>query len=110
MSNAERQERPEIEDFTSTEASSQACALADNCWGDTPVEAPEALKLLENSGTRFIGVAFVNMPSNKIIKDRSLFISVDTLVSTQLILESWDAASIDIDSITSVQRKSSNRS
>lgn len=109
--NAESQESPVIDEFTSTNASSPgAGALADQCWGNTPVEAPEALKWLENSGTRFIGVPFVNMPSNKIVKDRSIYFSVDTVVTTQLILESFDAAGIDIDSITSVQRKSSNNS
>ncbi|XP_022809299.1 MAP7 domain-containing protein 2-like [Stylophora pistillata] len=50
------------------------------------------------------------MPSKKIVKDRLIYFSVDTLVTTQLTLESFDAASIDIDSITSVQRKSSNKS
>ncbi|PFX25403.1 hypothetical protein AWC38_SpisGene9988 [Stylophora pistillata] len=50
--NAESQENPVIDEFTSTNASSPgAGALADQCWGDTPVEAPEALKWLENSGT-----------------------------------------------------------
>ena len=43
------------------------------------------------------------------MKNLSVFFSVDTVVTSQTILEAFDDAGIDIDGITSIQRRASNR-
>ncbi|PFX27726.1 Major facilitator superfamily domain-containing protein 12 [Stylophora pistillata] len=103
----ESQESQVIEQFTSTTDGPESVGT----WAtSSELDIPEALKLLENSGVRFTGVPFMGSGQTKIIKDRSVYFSVDTLVTTQAILGGIDAAGIDIDSIGTVQRKSSNKS
>lgn len=44
------------------------------------------------------------------MKNHSIYFSVDTVISSQEILEAFDKTGIDIDEITCIQRKASNKS
>lgn len=46
---------------------------------------------------------------SRLVKDRSVYFAVDTMVTSQTILEAFDAAGIDINEITTIQRKASNK-
>ncbi|PFX13784.1 Reticulocyte-binding protein 2-like a [Stylophora pistillata] len=74
------------------------------------VQIPDVLKNLESKGVKFTGVPFMNSPRASIVEDRSVYFSIDTIVTSQVILEAFDAAGIDIDTITCIQRKTSNKS
>ena len=109
--NMDSQESENISQFT-TDNSTANPGDGSQSWGaDVEIEIPEVLKNLENKGVKFQAVPFLNAPSqSRITKDRSIYFSVDTTVTSQIILEAFDAAEIDIDAITGIQRKASNRS
>lgn len=86
-----------------------ACgSWADEC-SDTGVPVPDALQRLIN-GLRFKSTAvWSQMARPMLVRSLSVYFSVDTVVRSQEILEAFDAANIDVDFITSIQRRSSNR-
>ena len=45
-----------------------------------------------------------------LVKNLSVYFSVDAIVTSENILEAFDSAGVDIDEITSIQRRTSNRS
>lgn len=76
-----------------------------------PVPLPDALSHLYRAGTRFKKALAWNVGGErpKLVKNLSVYFSVDTIVSSQEILEAFDKAGIDIDEITCIQRKASNK-
>ena len=74
------------------------------------VQIPDVLNNLESKGVKFTGVPFMNYPRASIVKDRSVYLSVDTIVTSQVILEAFNATGINIDTITCIKRKTSNKS
>lgn len=87
-----------------------ACgSWADEC-SDTGAPVPDTLQRLINNGLRFKSTAVWSRTARPmLVKSLSIYFSVDTVVTSQEILEAFDAASIDVDFITSIQRRSSNR-
>lgn len=86
-------------------------ALADD---DEICEVPRVLRQLENVGVRFNRTPdnhwkFGEEATAKIHKNQSVIFSVDTICTSQDIIFGFDAAGIDADYITSVQRRNSNR-
>ena len=76
---------------------------------DDVVQLPCALKQLVNNGLRFKSVSHWSETARPmLVKNLSVYFSVDTVVTSQAILEAFDSAGIEIDYITSIQRKSSN--
>jgi len=82
--------------------------------GDRPPELPDALHCLQKSGhhLQVVSCGSWNVSGNnvRIRKDLSVCFSVDTVISSQDIIVGFDKAGIDIDSITSIQRRASNNS
>jgi len=82
--------------------------------GDRPPELPDALQRLQRSGhhLQVISCGSWNVSGNSVTirKDLSVCFSVDTVISSQDIIVGFDKAGIDIDSITSIQRRASNNS
>lgn len=80
----------------------------------SPVLLPEALKHLYSNGLRFKKTPeFIwNRDSEqpRLVKNCSVYFSVDSVCSSQEILQAFDKAGIDIDEISSIQRKASNKS
>ena len=77
-----------------------------------PPELPTVMADLQHAGHHFQTVSCelwkVNGPKVRIKKDCSVCFSVDTVVTSQDIVVGFDKSGIDIDSITSIQRKASN--
>lgn len=77
-----------------------------------PPELPAVMADLQHAGHHFQTVSCelwkVNGPKVRIKKDCSVCFSVDTVVTSQNIVVGFDRLGIDIDSITSIQRKASN--
>lgn len=49
-------------------------------WSAMPeVQIPDVLNNLESKGVKFTGVPFMNYPRASIVKDRSVYFSVDTI-------------------------------
>lgn len=80
---------------------------------DEHVEVPEALSHLEGVGFRFMRVPDEHWKvadnNARVFKNCSVVFSVDTVCTSQDILYAFDKAGIDIDFITSVQRRNSSR-
>ena len=78
------------------------------------IEVPLALRYLEKNGVRFTPVskyAFLSTGiKSSINKSLSIYFTVDTVVTSHDIIFGFDSAGIDVDEITSIQRKGSNRS
>ena len=78
----------------------------------TPPELPTVMADLQHAGHHFQTVSCelwkVSGPKVRIKKDCSVCFSVDTVVTSQDIVVGFDKSGIDIDSITSIQRKASN--
>lgn len=113
MAGAEGTESPEITEFTTTAESVDE--KMEGSWADKSSEEgtplPDVLKHLINNGLRFKEAPFFSSSSTpKLVKNLSVYFSVDTIVTSQTILEAFDNAGIDIDFISSIQRKSSSRS
>ena len=75
---------------------------------ENAAEVPEALSFLESRGTIFKPVKDVN--NGAIRKNLSVYFAVDTVVSSNDIVYAFDAAGIDVDEISCIQRKASNNS
>lgn len=77
-----------------------------------PTELPTVMADLQHAGHHFQTMSCelwkVNGPKVRIKKDCSVCFSVDTVVTSQDIVVGFDKSGIDIDSITSIQRKASN--
>lgn len=77
-----------------------------------PPELPTVMADLQHAGHHFQTVSCelwkVNGPKMRIKKDCSVCFSVDTVVTSQDIVVGFDKSGIDIDSITSIQRKARN--
>ena len=77
-----------------------------------PPELPTVMADLQHAGYHFQTVSCelwrVSGPKIRIKKDCSVCFSVDTVVTSQDIVVAFDKAGIDIESITSIQRKASN--
>lgn len=78
------------------------------------VDVPDALTHLEGVGFRFMRIPDENwklMDNNaRVFKNCSVTFSVDTVCTSQDIIFGFDKAGIDIDEITSIQRRNSSRS
>ena len=78
----------------------------------TPPELPTVMADLQHAGHHFQTVSCelwkVSGPKVRIKKDCSVCFSVDTVVTSQDIVVGFVKSGIDIDSITSIQRKASN--
>ena len=114
----------EISEFTSTcetEMSKENESMVENVregvqgepWedlADTPF--PDVLSDVVKNGMEFSSVPFWcgQTTAPKLVKNLSVYFSVDSVVTSQQILEAFDTAGIDIDYITSIQWRASNRS
>lgn len=114
------QESIEISQFTSSAENDVSMEdSACGSWADESSNSPEnvipipdVLKHLINHGVRFKGVSQWNRnPSARPVlkKNLSVYFSVDTVVTSQAVLEAFDTAGIEIDFITSIQWRASNR-
>ena len=77
------------------------------------IEVPEVLAKLKKKGVEFREVHFWGLKedhSPKLVRNQSLYFSVDTIITSQLIIEAFDKAGIDVGEITCIQRQASNRS
>ena len=76
------------------------------------VEVPEVLQHLAKKGVKFDLVQFWGLQDNraKLVRNHSIYFSVDTIVTSQEILVTFDKAGVDVDEITCIQRKASNKS
>lgn len=74
------------------------------------VPIPDALSNLINHGTRFKCVSYWSQTTRpRLVKSLSVYFSVDTVVTSQAILEAFDTAGIEINFISSIQWRASNR-
>ena len=78
------------------------------------IPVPKELRHLESTGVRFDRTPhytwkFDSSERAKVNKNLSVIFSVDTVCTSQDILFAFDSAGIDIDYITSIQRRNSNR-
>ena len=113
----------EIEEFTSTNETvpkddamvndAVPDAVRGEAWAEESLDVPfpDVLTHLAKNGMRFSAVPFFcgDAARPKLVKNLSVYFSVDTVVTRQQILEAFDAARIDIDEITSIQWRASNR-
>ena len=80
--------------------------------GERPPELPDALLRLQKSGhhLQVVCCSAWNVRGNhvRVRKELSVCFSVDTVITSQDIIVGLDQASIDIDDITSIQRRASN--
>lgn len=105
--NMDSQESENISQFTTDNSTANPGDVVDA----SVVEGSQSWGADVEIEMKFQAVPFLNAPSqSRITKDRSIYFSVDTTVTSQIILEAFDAAEIDIDAITGIQRKASNRS
>ena len=78
------------------------------------IPVPKELQYVKNAGVRFSRVedSVWNLKNSnaKLFKNKSVYFSVDTICTSQDILLPFDRAGFDIDEITSIQRRNSNRS
>ena len=108
----------EVDKVTAEENLPDDSALIDDpSWGDIveqdEILVPEALRHLEASGITFKVLPKSDFNSGGtqpvIQKNFSVYFTFDTIVTSQDILFGFEKAGIDIDDITSLQRKTSNR-
>ena len=80
---------------------------------DVP-QVPVALAFLEKNGVEFTRVPrYVRADENSVTKfkkELSVTFTVDTVVTSQEIILGFDGAGVEVDDITSIQRRTSNRS
>ena len=83
-------------------------------WADDKpddFDMPDTLLHLIKNGTRFkFAKPWSETNRPRLVKNLSVYFTVDAVVTTENILEAFDNAGIDIDEITSIQRRTSNRS
>ena len=116
---ASQESSVEIGEFTTSgeTISETPMEAAHGSWTDeTPgspedsVPVPEALSHLINHGVRFKSVQHWSKTARPLLVEKlSVYFSVDTVVTSQAILEAFNSAGIEIDTITSIQWKASNR-
>lgn len=118
---ASNEESESISQFTSTGENTASADMVVNAdddvrgesWADTPLEIPypDVLSHLKKNGMSFTSAPFWsgNSEQPKLVKNLSVYFSVDSVVTSLQILEAFDAAGIDIDDITSIQWRASNR-
>lgn len=86
----------------------------DNEGITSPIVLPDVLSQLYNKGLRFKKVPAFDWNYDgeqpKLSKCCSVYFSVDSVCTSQDILEAFNKAGIEIDEICSIQRKNSNRS
>ena len=109
----------EIGEFTSSEENVTETPMDDSActWADeTPappeerVPVPDALSHLLKHGVRFKSVRHWSHTARPmLVKSLSVYFTVDTVVTSQAVLEAFDSAGIEIDSITSIQWRASKR-
>lgn len=77
---------------------------------DSGVPVPDVLSHLINHGVKFKTVSHWSKTARlMLVKSLSVYFSVDTVVTNQAVLEAFDSAGIDVDFITSIQWRVSNR-
>ena len=77
---------------------------------DDSVPVPDVLTNLVNHGVKFKSVSHWSKTARPmLVKSLSVYFSVDTVVTSQAVLEAFDNAGIDVDFITSIQWRASNR-
>lgn len=115
---ASQETNVEISEFTSTAENESQMDGACGSWADedpgSPVdsvpEVPDALKHLIGHGVCFKLVSQWSKTARPmLVKNLSVYFSVDTIVTSQAVLEALDAAGVEIDFITSIQWRASNR-
>ena len=77
------------------------------------MEVPDVLVNIKKKGVEFREVHFWGLKedhSPKLVRNQSLYFSVDTVITSQQIIEAFDKAGIDVGEITCIQRRASNRS
>ena len=111
---ASQESNVEISQFTTSGEKSNDTPMEEGAcgsWADeTPgspeerVEVPDALSHLINRGVRFKAVQHWSQTARPmLVKSLSVYFSVDTVITSQAIIEAFDAAGIEIDTITSIQ-------
>lgn len=115
----------EISQFSSTMASENIPGAIPNdekiSWADDLPEGaversvttvPEVLHNLVKKGVQFEKVHFWGLQDEKpkLVKNQSIYFSVDTIITSQDILVAFEKAGIDVSEITCIQRKASNKS
>ena len=87
-----------------------ARAWADDTSDFPSIPVPYVLANLIRHGTRFRAVSQWSSAAKPTLKKNlSVYFRVDTIVTSQAILEAFDAAGIEIDFISSIQWRASNR-
>ena len=81
-------------------------------WADeVESEMPDTLLHLIKNGVRFkFAKPWSDTARPHLVKSLSVYFSVDAVVSSENILQAFDEAGVDIDEITGIQRRTSNRS
>lgn len=114
---ADQEDSQEISQFTSSGENEKESPMegASGSWADessdpAEVPIPDILTNLMNHGTRFKNVSYWSETARpRLVKSLSVYFSVDTVVTSQAILEAFDEANIEIDYISSIQWRASNR-
>ena len=103
--------RIEKEKESRDEIGEGACFTWANDKPDPPsIPVPDVLANLINNGTRFKPVSHWSSTSRPMLrKTLSVYFHVDTVVTSQDIINAFDAAGIEIDFISSIQWRASNR-
>ena len=112
-----------ISQFTSTAESApddvareESSIWADDAYlSDTPAishPVPEAMRHLVKKGMAFQQVYFwgIHEEQPRLVRNQSIYFSVDTIVTSQTIIEAFDRAGIEVGEIVGIQRKASNNS
>ena len=108
----------EIGEFTSSRENKDSMKSATGTLADeTPrspddsgIPVPDVLAHLANHGVKFKSVSHWSKTARPmLVKSLSVYFSVDTVVTSQAVLEAFDNAGIDVDFITSIQWRASNR-
>ena len=108
----------EISEFTSSgEIEDTTAGASGTVMDETPrsgsgngVPVPDALAHLFNHGVKFKSVSHWSKTARPmLVKSLSVYFSVDTVVTSQVVLEAFDSAGVDVDFITSIQWRASNR-
>ncbi|XP_078362195.1 uncharacterized protein LOC144646441 [Oculina patagonica] len=105
--------QPNVDPTTQPSAGTSWDELCDVAF-DSPGVLPDALSSLYNNGVRFKKASSrfwrYDGKHAKLSKCCSVYFNVDAVCTSQEILEAFDKAGIDIDEISSIQRRNSNHS
>ena len=117
---------PDINEFTSSGGTDECmdgrASGADGCaeepktsWADErhvedELHMPDSLMHLIKNGVHFkFAKSWSDTDRPHLVKNLSVYFSVDGTVTSENILQAFDDAGVDIDEITGIQRKTSNR-